>query len=105
MSTPDEVTPVGVRILDKEYFIVCPPEERADLLKAAAFLNDKMKEIRESGKILGIDRVAVIAALNMANELVKLRGQQQAESDVGARLKGLRERVETALEKGRQLEL
>jgi cell division protein ZapA len=106
LSGADEVTRVNVRILDKEYPVACPARERDDLIESAAYLNTKMREIRESGKVVGSDRIAVIAALNIANELVKLRGREQhLEGDVGVRLKGMRERVERALEKGRQLEL
>lgn len=97
---------VSVRILDKEYFVACPQEERADLLASAAYLNTEMRKIRDSGKVIGIDRIAVMAALNMANELLKSRGRDQAlAGDVGTRLRNMRERVETVLAKGKQLEL
>jgi cell division protein ZapA len=97
---------VTVKILDKEYFVACPPEERSDLLESAAFLNRQMKEIRDSGKVVGADRIAVMAALNMANELLRLRERESGtQLEFGTRLKSLRERVETALEKGQQLEL
>ena len=106
MSGSDELTRVNVRILDKEYPVACPAKERNDLIESAAYLNTKMREIRDGGKVVGADRIAVIAALNMANELVKLRGREQhLEGNVGVRIKGMRERVEKALEKGRQLEL
>ena len=97
---------VSVRILEKEYHITCPMEERSDLLDSAEFLNAKMREIRDSGKVVGLDRIAVIAALNLANELISFRKRDTTlETDVGGRLRILRERVESALEKGRQLEL
>ena len=97
---------VSVRILEKEYFIACPHEERSALLDAAEFLNVRMREIRDSGKVVGLDRIAVIAALNMANELLRFRNRDSdLESDVGGRLRILRERVESALEKGQLLEL
>jgi cell division protein ZapA len=96
---------VSVRILEKEYQITCPVEERSDLLDSAEFLNSRMREIRDGGKVVGLDRIAVIAALNMANELLRLRkSDSNLESDVGGRLRILRERVESALEKGQQLE-
>ena len=102
----DSQARVSVRILEKEYHITCPIEERSDLLDSAEFLNSKMREIRDSGKVVGLDRIAVIAALNMANELIRFRKRDgHLESDVGGRLRILRERVESALEKGRQLEL
>jgi cell division protein ZapA len=98
--------PVSVRILEKEYFVACSPSERTDLLDSAELLNVRMKEIRDSGKIVGLDRIAVMAALNLANELIKLRERDHgAQSEVGHRLKSMRERVESALEKGQQLEL
>jgi len=96
---------VSVRILEKEYHITCPMEERSDLLDSAEFLNSQMREIRDSGKVVGLDRIAVIAALNLANELIRFRKRDTTlETDVGGRLRILRERVESALEKGRQLE-
>jgi cell division protein ZapA len=102
----DHQARVSVRILEKEYHITCPNEERSDLLDSAEFLNLKMREIRDSGKVVGLDRIAVIAALNMANELIRFRNRDSnLDSDVGGRLRILRERVESALEKGQQLEL
>ena len=102
----DNQARVSVRILEKEYHITCPNEERSDLLDSAEYLNMKMREIRDSGKVVGLDRIAVIAALNMANELIRFRNRDSnLDSDVGGRLRILRERVESALEKGRQLEL
>ena len=101
-----ENTPVSVRILEKDYLVGCTPEERASLLDSASYLNTKMREIRDSGKIVGLDRIAVMAALNMAHELLALRQRDQGlQQDLSARIRGMRERVETALERGQQLEL
>ena len=69
---------VSVRILDKEYQVACPAEERTDLLDSAEILNNKMREIRDSGGIVGLDRIAVIAALNMANDLIHAKARDQA---------------------------
>ncbi|MFO1469090.1 MAG: cell division protein ZapA [Steroidobacteraceae bacterium] len=97
---------VSVRILEKEYHITCPVEERSDLLDSAEYLNNRMREIRDTGKVVGLDRIAVIAALNMANELLRVRNRDNSlETDMGNRLRILRERVESALERGQQLEL
>jgi len=97
---------VSVRILEKEYQVACTVDERAALLDSAEYLNSEMKKIRESGKVIGLDRIAVIAALNMANELLKLRARDTTvESDVVNRIRNLRERVEASLERGQQLEL
>lgn len=106
MTTEDRISRVSVRLLDREYQVACPAEERSDLLDSAEYLDAKMREVRDSGKVVGLDRIAVISALNIANELMKLkRNGSTLESDVGARLRHLRERVEAALEKGQQLEL
>ncbi len=105
MST-DNTARVSVRILEKDYHISCPSEERSDLLDSAEYLNSKMREVRDSGKVVGLDRIAVIAALNMANELIRFRNRDSnLETEVGGRLRIMRERVESALEKGQQLEL
>jgi cell division protein ZapA len=97
---------VTVRILEKEYFVSCPQEERADLLDSAEYLNKKMREIRDTGKVVGADRIAVMAALNMANELLRLRKQDaELQGNVSGRVKHMRERVEGALQRTRQLDL
>ncbi len=98
--------PVSVRILDKEFLVTCPEDERDDLMASAELLNSKMREIRDSGKVVGLDRIAVIAALNMANELLELRSRKQdVQQSVGARIRSLQEKIELALNKGNQLEL
>jgi len=97
---------VSVRILEKEYQFACPASERNDLLNSAEFLNAKMRQIRDSGKVVGLDRIAVMAALNLANDLLKNRNQgETVDSSLGLRLKSMRERVESALETSKQLEL
>ena len=102
----DRITRVSVRVLDREYQGAWPAEERSDLLDSAEYLDAKMREVRDTGKVVGLDRIAVISALNIANELIKMRhGGGSLDGDLGARLRGMRERVETALEKSKQLEL
>jgi cell division protein ZapA len=97
---------VTVRILEKEYFVSCPADERPDLLDSAEYLNKKMREIRDTGKVVGADRIAVMAALNMANELLRLRRQDtELQGAVSGRVKNMRERVESALQRTRQLDL
>jgi len=105
MSEKEPAT-VTVRILEKEYFVSCPQDERADLLDSAEYLNKKMREIRDTGKVVGADRIAVMAALNMANELLRLRKlDAELQGAVSGRVKNMRERVETALQRTRQLDL
>ena len=69
----DRITRVSVRVLDREYQVACPAEERSDLLDSAEYLDAKMREVRDTGKVVGLDRIAVISALNIANELIKMR--------------------------------
>lgn len=97
---------VTIRILEKEYQVACPAEEKTDLMASAELLNQKMREIRDSGKVVGLDRVAVMAALNMANELLKARGQdEELKNIVGLRIKAMRDQLDSALGPGQQLNL
>jgi cell division protein ZapA len=100
------IAQVTIRILEKEYQIACPAAERNALLDSAEFLNARMREIRDTGKVVGLDRIAVMAALNMANELLRSRAKGDLlEGEAKLRLQAIRERVESALQDGRQLEL
>lgn len=102
----DTFAHVSIRILGKEYQVACPLEEKADLLASADLLNTKMQDIRSSGKVLGLDRVAVMAALNLANELIKRNDDDQQLKDIfDLRIKAMRERLDSALGPGQQLSL
>ncbi len=97
---------VSVRILDKEYQVACPASERTDLLDSAEVLNTKMREIRDSGRIVGLDRIAVMAALNMANDLLHAQERDKSlEGDISIRLKLISDRVESVLGDTQQLDL
>jgi cell division protein ZapA len=101
----DRLVRVSVRILEKEYQVACLPEERSELLDSAEFLNGKMRDIRDAGNIVGLDRIAVMAALNLAHELLKRNRTESTDSDVSERVRQMRERVESALSRGQQLPL
>lgn len=101
----DRLVRVSVRILEKEYQVACLPEERSELLDSAEFLNGKMRDIRDAGNIVGLDRIAVMAALNLAHELLKRNRNDAIESEVNDRVRQMRERVESALSRGQQLPL
>lgn len=102
----DQIAQVSVRILDKEYQVACPAEERTDLLDSAEILNAKMREIRDSGRIVGLDRIAVMAALNMANDLIHAeKRDQELDGDVSDRLKLISDRVDNVLSSTQQLDL
>jgi cell division protein ZapA len=64
---------IEVTILDRKLRIACKQEERDDLLKAVQYLDAKMREIRDGGKVIGGERIAVLAALNIAHELLSTR--------------------------------
>jgi cell division protein ZapA len=102
----DRTVRVSVRILEKEYQVACPVEERSALLDAAELLNGKMREIRDGGNVMGLDKIAVMAALNLANELQSIKNRDTAaESGITGKIRQLRERVETALNSGQQMEI
>ena len=95
---------ITVKILEKEYHVTCPVDERPALIDSAEYLNRKMREIRDSGKVIGLDRIAVMAALNIVNELLQSRGHDEGvETDLAARLKAMRERIESALTRSQPL--
>ena len=102
----DPYAQVSVRILDKEYQVACPASERTDLLDSAEALNAKMLEIRDSGRVVGLDRIAVMAALNMANDLLHAQARDRLlEGDLSTRLKSISDRVDSVLGGSQQLDL
>ena len=97
---------INVKILEKEYQIACPADERKALVDSAELLNSKMREIRDSGKVVGLDRIAVIAALNMANDLLASSSiGEHLQTEAKDKVRAMCKRVETALQSGQQLEL
>lgn len=64
---------VFVKILDKEYQVACPREERQALMESAQLLDERMKAIRGSGAVIGLERIAVMAALNLSHELLQAK--------------------------------
>ena len=64
---------VNVRILDREFLVGCQPDERDALLSAAQLLDTRMREIRGNNRMVALERIAVLAALNLAAELLASR--------------------------------
>ena len=81
----DEREILTVRILDKEYTISCLPDERESLVSAARELNARMQEMREGTKVLGSERMAVMAALNVIHERDQIRSGQLSAFDSARR--------------------
>jgi len=97
---------VTVHILDKEYRVACRPEEEQALFDAARYLNGKMQEIRDRGRVIGIDRIAVMAALNLAHEVLQSQaGTRQETEAVNTKIQFLRGKLENAINKSKQMEL
>jgi len=98
--------PITVRILDKEFRVACTDDERDDLLRAARFLNDRMAEIRNGGKVIGTDRIAVMAALNIAHELLQCQSKvDDVDQTLHGRIKQIQHKIEIALNQTKQIEL
>ena len=88
---------VNISILGRDFSVACPDDEQDALLEAARYLDGNMKEIQKSGKIIGADRVAIMAALNITNDLLKLQKATDGQSQVQERLATLQERIDAAL--------
>lgn len=81
-----EQNALTVMILDREYRVACPKGQEEQLTAAANTLNRKMKEIRETGKVFGIERIAVMAALNLTHELIQSKPGNETDRAVLRRL-------------------
>ena len=101
---------VIVKLLDKEYQVACPPGQQEALAKSARYLDQQMRNIRANGKVIGLERIAVMAALNISNELIQQEGNVDAADDSAnapssAQLKSLNSKLDEALHRFRQLEI
>lgn len=102
----DKEEPIKVQIMDSEYRVACPPDEREALLVAADYLNDTMQGIRNTGKVLGVERIAVMAALNICYELLNTQKQTVTlETAVNDRLQQLIENMDSVLATDAQSEV
>lgn len=102
----DNMKPIAVTILDKEYIIGCAENEREALFSSVEFLNNKMQEQRDSGKVIGAERIAVMAALNVTHEYLEYRRHNETmSSDIGAGIDRIQSKINSALSQGRTFEL
>lgn len=90
----DNPSTVKVSILDKEYRVACPEDSRFELESAARFLDQKMREIKTHGRVFGLDRIAVMAALNLAHSHLVQQKSYQAQFD---RVRTLNQKIDHAL--------
>lgn len=103
---------VIVKLLDKEYQVACPPGQQEALSKSAQYLDKQMRSIRSNGKVIGLERIAIMAALNISNELLLQNSTGTAGNaslpDSNSKnnpLKGLNDKLDEALHRFRQLEI
>jgi cell division protein ZapA len=89
---------VTVSILGKEFMVACPEEEREALNAAAKYLDRKMREIQDGGRVIGTERCALMAALNIANELLEGRRHGNGPADLDRRLKFLHSKIDVVLQ-------
>ena len=92
-------------ILGKEYTVACPDEKKDELIAAASYLDTNMREIQQSGAVIGTERVAVMAALNIAHDLLSLRTDSGISLEMESRIKKLRRNLEEALDGQAEMEL
>lgn len=90
--------PVKIQVLDREFLVACPDDEKGELLESAAYLSERMREIRDSGKVVGAERIAVMAALNITHEMLQARRSAGASDEARERLARLDDRIADFLE-------
>jgi len=89
---------LDIKILDRELRIACPEEERGELLDAVAYLDKRMREIRDAGKIVSVERIALMAALNITHELLTTKvGRGVDLSDFKRRMDSMQAAIDQAL--------
>jgi cell division protein ZapA len=97
-----EPVAVTIQILDKDYTVACPPEEKEGLLESARQLNQRMRQVRDSGKVIGAERMAVMTALNVIHEYAREReAHERAMSETDAAIRALVDKVSAAVPRRR----
>lgn len=91
---------VCVRILEKELRIACPANQEQALRESARYLDQQMRRIQQTGKVIGLERIAMMAALNIANEYLTLKnGPSESELQFANRLKEMQDKIDGVLER------
>ncbi len=89
---------VTVTLLNKDFQVSCPPDAEEQLNDASHYLNQKMREIRKSGRVIGMERIAIMAALNITHELIILKQQKENyEQSVCKKIERLQNKIDSAL--------
>lgn len=101
-----ESSPINVTILDKEYLITCEESEKESLRSAVDYLNQQMSEMKSGGGVIGSERIAVMTALNITNELLAYkRENQDYTSKIDNTLKRLQNKINDALVRDTQMDM
>ena len=102
MSQTNTVT---VKILDKEYQVACPEDQEAELTASAKYLDKQMRSIRDTGKVIGLERIAVMASLNISFELLQASRHSEPGQKGNDGIDHLSRKLDDALYDLRQLEI
>lgn len=86
-----------IKILEKEYRVACPAEEKESLIASANMLNKKLNEIKQKGSVIGTERIAVMAALNMSHELLNSQAMVTEHAELGDRIDSLSEKIDNTM--------
>jgi cell division protein ZapA len=89
--------PVDITIMGREFTVSCTDEERQGLLDAASYLDKKMSEIRDSGKITGVERIAIMAALNLSHEVLNTKTGNLDIGEYKRRINAMQDQIDDAL--------
>ena len=92
-----EAPGMDVTILGRQFRVACTEDEKQELLKAVSYLDGKMREIRDGGKVIGVERIAIMAALNMAHELMSVRVDGVDLGEVRRRMSEMRTMIDEVL--------
>jgi cell division protein ZapA len=88
---------LDVTIMGREFRVSCPESEKLSLMEAASYLDRKMREIRDTGKVIGVERIAIMAALNITHDYLSARPADPDAVEVSARIDHLSELLDQAL--------
>ena len=89
--------PLNITIMGKEYRVSCPPEEQDNLRASAALLNEKLAEIKKTGSVIGTERIAIMAALNMSHEILHSQALATEHNDLNQRISDMSERISDSM--------
>ncbi len=95
--TINKAEPLTITIMDKEYRVACPEEEKSNLLASANLLNDKLSEIKQQGSVIGSERIAIMAALNMSHEILHNEALTAEHENLNQRMDALSQRINDSM--------